>query len=183
MNRRIFWIVFILSLLGDQIVKKVVRATIVEHSSPGGPWPGVFEITHQTNEGIAFGLFQGIAVFLTPVAIAIAIGAYLYSRNHAKEGAWTHVAMGLLAGGAIGNLIDRLVFGRVTDMFAFRLIHFPVFNVADSCITIAAAILILKWSKELVVHPAAEQETPEPEGTPSPQQPVSEMAQATTDGS
>ena len=56
--------------------------------------------------------------------------------------------MGLLASGAIGNLYDRIVNGRVTDMFYFRSINFPVFNVADSCITVATILLILMWFSE-----------------------------------
>lgn len=160
MNRRIFFTVFTLSVIVDQVVKEIVRQTLNPHQSVG-PWPGVFEITLQTNEGIAFGMFQGVAIFLTPIAIAIAIGSYLYSKNHPKESAWVHTAMALLAGGALGNLIDRVFLGRVTDMFAFRLIHFPVFNIADSCITIAAAILILKWSRELVTHHPEEAADPQ----------------------
>ena len=56
--------------------------------------------------------------------------------------------MGLLASGALGNLYDRVVNGRVTDMFYARIIDFPVFNVADSCITVATVLLILIWWKE-----------------------------------
>lgn len=167
MKTRIFWIVFLVSIALDQAVKFWVRGSFAVHESPGYPWSGVLEITLQYNEGIAFGMFQGIAKVVTPIAIAIAAGSYIYSRRHPEEGFWTHLAMGLLAGGALGNLYDRLVFGRVTDMFAVRFVHFPVFNVADSCITVAAAILILKWSRELVLHhpdrkpgPSAESEIP-----------------------
>ncbi|MBI5707232.1 MAG: signal peptidase II [Armatimonadetes bacterium] len=178
MNRRIFLTVFTLSVIVDQVVKEIVRQTLNPHQSVG-PWPGVFEITLQTNEGIAFGMFQGIAIFLTPIAIAIGIGSYLYSKNHPQESAWIHTAMALLAGGALGNLIDRVFLGRVTDMFAFRLIHFPVFNVADSCITIAAAILILKWSRELVTHHPEEtaEQTSESEVAAKPSEPVAGEAQ------
>ena len=68
--------------------------------------------------------------------------------------------MGLLAAGALGNLYDRLVFGKVRDMFETRFVEFPVFNWADSCITVATAILILVWSKEAVDAKAK----PHPEG-------------------
>lgn len=53
------------------------------------------------------------------------------------------VTLGMLAAGAIGNLIDRLWMGKVTDMFWFRLINFPVFNVADACITVSAILLAI----------------------------------------
>jgi signal peptidase II len=61
--------------------------------------------------------------------------------------------MGLLAAGALGNLFDRVAFGKVTDMFYFRAINFPVFNVADACITIAAGLLIYLWTVEALAKP------------------------------
>ena len=133
----------------DQMVKGWVRGAIPPHGSIRGlPIPGVFEITLQYNEGIAFGFFAGKGILLSPVAIVIACGATWYSFKHPKESWLTHIAMGLLASGAIGNLYDRIVNGRVTDMFYFRSINFPVFNVADSCITVATILLILMWFSE-----------------------------------
>lgn len=133
----------------DQAVKAWVRGAIPQRGSIGGlPIPGFFELTLTYNEGIAFGLFQGAAVFMTPIAIAIAFGAAWYSYRHPKEPAITHVAMGLLASGALGNLYDRLVYRKVTDMFWFRAINFPVFNVADAAICIATGLLILTWWRE-----------------------------------
>ena len=82
------------------------------------------------------------------MAIAIAAGATWYSAKHTHEGPLSHVAMGLLASGALGNLYDRIVFGKVTDMFWFRAINFPVFNVADACITIATILLIFTWWRD-----------------------------------
>jgi len=148
----------------DQMVKVWVRGAIPVHGSIRGlPIPGVFEITLQYNEGIAFGFFAGKGILLSPVAVVIACGASWYSFKHPKESMLTHVAMGLLASGAVGNLYDRIVNGRVTDMFYFRSINFPVFNVADSCITIATILLILMWFAEAAKqgkhHPGAVPET------------------------
>jgi signal peptidase II len=162
-RRSLFWLVFAAALALDQATKLWARTSFVEHQSPGFPWPGVFEFTLTYNEGIAFGLFQGLGLLLAPVAVAIAFGAWLYSTYNPKEGAWTHAAMALLCGGALGNLFDRIVFKKVTDMFWFRAIDFPVFNIADSCITISAAILIVKWSRELV----PEEKKPAVEGAPA----------------
>ena len=127
----------------------------------GLPWPGIFEFKLTYNEGVAFGFFQGAGRFLSPVAIAIAIGAGWYAVRHPKEGTMTQVAMGLLASGALGNLYDRMVLGRVTDMFWIRLIDFPVFNIADTCITFATILLILIWWRDAM----------------RPKQPVAEMAE------
>jgi len=134
----------ILALAVDQIVKLWVRSALVEHQSLNGPWPGVFEITLSYNKGVAFGMLQGFGVYMAPIAIVIAIVTGVYSYRNPKESMWVHVAVSLIASGAIGNLYDRLVLGRVTDMFYFRLIDFPVFNVADSCITVGTAILLIR---------------------------------------
>jgi len=150
-SRVLFWILFAVTLGLDQFSKWYIRETIERpHGSIGNgfPWPGVFELTYTTNKGIAFGMLQGAGVLLAPIAIAIAVAAWMYSHRNDGEGALSHTAMALLASGALGNLYDRLFHHEVTDIFWFRLINFPVFNVADSCITVAACLLIYKWSKE-----------------------------------
>jgi len=133
-------------LILDQVVKQWVQGAIPRGGSIHGlPLPGFFELTLQYNEGIAFGFLQGKGTLLSPIAVAIAGGTGWYSFKHPKEPILTHIAMALLAAGAVGNLYDRVVHGRVTDMFWFRKINFPVFNVADSCITIATILLIFTW--------------------------------------
>jgi len=138
-----FWVLLVATLIIDQVVKQWTRANLSVGQSTNGPFPGFFEITHTENKGIAFGMFQGGGVFFAPVAIAIAIYAAYYSFKKQSEAWPLHVTMGLLASGALGNLYDRLAHGKVTDMFWFRAIDFPVFNFADTCITIGAGMLIL----------------------------------------
>lgn len=151
-SRWLFWGLFLSLLILDQVVK--IWARSAANDTPGHSfaplWPGVFELTLTFNEGVAFGLFQGKAIFLTPIAILIAAGAAFYSWRHPKEPVSVHAGMSLVACGALGNLYDRLIHGRVTDMFHIRAINFPVFNVADICITLGAATLILAWSLESV---------------------------------
>ncbi len=106
-------------------------------------WPGVFEFKLAYNYGIAFGLFEGGGVFFAPVATIIAGGAYWYAREHYAHDRFSQVVLGVLAAGAVGNLIDRVSAGKVTDMFWVRAINFPVFNVADACITVSAILLAL----------------------------------------
>ncbi len=152
-------------LVIDQLVKLWARvaASGVEGRSLVALWPNVFELKLVYNEGVAFGMMQGMGVLLTPVALAIAIGAGVYSFRHPKDPLGTHVTTALLASGAIGNLIDRLALGHVTDMFWFRLIDFPVFNVADICITFAAVLLGWEALRDFVSHKEEPPETDRPE--------------------
>ncbi len=157
----LYWGCFLGLLAIDQIVKAQVRA----HFAVGESrtlLPALLDLRLTYNEGIAFGKLQGFGVYLAPVAIVIAIFAGIYSARHPEESRWTHAAMGLLASGALGNMLDRIMWHRVTDMFEFRFVQFPVFNVADACITVAAAILIVKWGLE-ALHP-----THKPGPTPPP---------------
>lgn len=136
----------------DQLVKFWVRSAAhgVENHTILALWPGVFEVKLVFNEGIAFGMFQGSGILLWPIAIGIASAATLYSVRHPADRPIVHAAMALLAAGSIGNLIDRIMAGRVTDMFFIRAINFPVFNVADACITFAAVLLGYFWLQDAV---------------------------------
>jgi len=169
-NRRIlFWVLLIALVALDQIVKAWSRGAAdgFQGRTFLTLWPGVFELKLTFNEGIAFGWLQGGGVFLAPVAIAIAGGAVWYNISHPQESRWAHTSAALLAAGALGNLYDRVVQHRVTDMFYFRLIDFPVFNVADACITVAACMLILSWIREAAQPQQKPLEVPAPE-TPAP---------------
>lgn len=151
MNKRtLFWVLFIGMLVLDQAVKFWARGAVDgrEGASIHSLWPGVFELTLVFNRGIAFGQLQGYGVLLTPIALIIAGGAIWYSTKHPQASKIYHIVAALFASGALGNLIDRLFLGKVTDMFDFRLIKFPVFNVADACITVSGVIMVLLWLKE-----------------------------------
>ena len=102
---------------------------------------------HWYNSGAAFGMFQEGNLIFTGLAF-IVIAAILYYYPHAESGDWSlRLAMGLQLGGAVGNLIDRLLMGRVTDFISVG--TFPVFNIADASITIGVAVLLLGvWLKE-----------------------------------
>jgi signal peptidase II len=117
----------------DQLTKSLVRNGLaIGESWPSEGW--LVKITHVTNSGAAFGMLQGQGVFLTVTAF-VAIGAIVfYYAFPPLEHGLLRIALGLQLGGAMGNLLDRLRFGEVTDMFHFP--HYPAFNVADSSIVV-----------------------------------------------
>ncbi len=142
-NLAYFFIPFVSLLVLDQVVKYWARENIVPHQSLGIPWPGVFEITLTYNKGVAFGLFQGSGVLFAPIAILLAGASFYYVFKKPSEEKIHMVMISLLSSGAVGNLIDRVVFEKVTDMFWLRIINFPVFNIADICISVSAFLMIL----------------------------------------
>lgn len=122
----------------DQLTKALIRSSI----ALGGTrhlWLGV-KLVHTTNSGVAFSLLSGSAVTVTVLALAVlAVLVSYFARNSSQPLLW--VPTGLIAGGALGNLIDRLRIGAVTDFIKFP--DWPAFNVADSAITIGVVILVL----------------------------------------
>ncbi len=106
-------------------------------------------ITHCQNSGAAFGLFQGATLYLAIVSAGCVVLSVLAYPKLASYGKPFIVALGLLSGGALGNLVDRLFLGKVTDFISVRFFG-PVFNIADSAIVIGSvglAIWILITSK------------------------------------
>ncbi len=149
----------------DQWTKWLVR----ENIEFGGQWlpdwlswlAPYARIVHWYNSGAAFGMFQNGNLIFTILAF-IVIGAILYYYPQVEAEDWTlKVAMGLQLAGASGNLIDRLLMGKVTDFVSIGV--FPVFNVADASISIGVVVLLLGvWFKERAekARAAANAETP-----------------------
>ena len=130
-------------LIIDQVVKDVIEHHIVlgEQVNVLGP----LKLTLSHNEGVAFGLANGGGVGLVIVTlIALGVVLWLFSRDPARPGMW--VATGLLAGGALGNLVDRIRHGHVTDFI--ELPHWPPFNLADCAITCGVVILLVIYVRE-----------------------------------
>jgi signal peptidase II len=107
---------------------------------------GFFSITHVLNPGIVFGFFQGgyVGIFLLLTAMAVGLIAMFY-RQLPDADVISSAALGLILGGAVGNGIDRLLRQAVVDFlhFDFGAFVYPDFNVADSCIVVGVALLIL----------------------------------------
>lgn len=147
-ERRSGWrwsvILFLIALLiatADQLSKNWIRSNLlVGHSYFEA---GFFRIIHVSNTGAAFGLFQGQSFILTIIGLA-GIAVFLVYILVIYRGApflnnlLNRVALGLVFGGALGNLIDRLRFGQVTDFLDFG--FWPVFNIADSAVTVGVIL-------------------------------------------
>ena len=128
-------VVFIL----DQVSKEVIRQQLPLY----GSWPeeGFLRIVHGLNTGSAFGLFSGFTNLLIIVSI-VGIGVVLYYFQKQEISViWYRLSIGLIVGGALGNLIDRLKDGAVVDFISVG--WWPAFNVADSSISVGMVLLIL----------------------------------------
>lgn len=129
-------------LLLDQIVK--VYAIQRLKGAPHVEVLPFFNLAYVENRGCAWGMFQG-QVWPLAVFAMIAFAFLVWKRKSVfPSGAWGWIAEHLLYAGILGNLIDRLYYRFVVDMFDFHwgVHHFPCFNVADACITVSAGILI-----------------------------------------
>lgn len=142
----------------DQLSKAIVLIYLPENSSME-IIPGFFNLVHFKNPGAAFGILkdngQWKTVFLSLASVA-AIVIIGFLLRDAKD-TLTRVSLSLIAGGAAGNLVDRIRFGTVVDFLDFHLkgFHWPAFNVADSCITIGVVLAIINaFSRKAGVTPA-----------------------------
>lgn len=151
-----YWFIFTIAVVIvalDQWTKWLVRTNI----APGESWlpdslawlSPYARIVHWYNRGASFGMFQeGNMVFTVLAFIVIAAIIYYYPKIENAD--WPlRLAMSMQLGGAAGNLIDRLAFGRVTDFISIG--TFPVFNVADSSISVGCVVLLLGvwWQERL----------------------------------
>ncbi|MEK6946098.1 MAG: signal peptidase II [Nanoarchaeota archaeon] len=129
----------------DQLTKFLIRTNFKLGESIS-IIKNVFHLTYVTNTGAAFSIFQGFNLFFI-ILLIIVIGMIIYYIKNIKENEkLMQLAVGLLLGGTVGNLIDRVLIGAVTDFLDFRI--WPVFNVADSAVSVSVVLLIvLLWKK------------------------------------
>ena len=136
-------IIAIVILILDQATKIWAANSLAQ--APLVVLPGVLELTYLQNAGAVWGLMQGQrVVFLIATFLFLGAMGWFYYQKRKDMSPLTRIILALLVSGALGNLIDRVALGYVRDMIYFSLINFPAFNVADSAITIAAALLIIE---------------------------------------
>ena len=138
----IFGSIAVIIVIADQLTKAWIRANL-GYGQAWFDW-GFFRVVHAQNTGVSFGLLQGhiifviIAVFLEMIII-LAIEYYLRNRLSFMDSILMHVGLGLVMGGAIGNQVDRIAMGHVTDFIDFKV--WPAFNVADSAAVVGTIII------------------------------------------
>lgn len=147
--RIVFYVLAAAILLLDQSTKIVMTLWLAARSSVT-VIPGLFDLTYVLNRGAVFGLFASLAdpwrtVLLTAVPVA-AVGFVLAMAHRTPAHQLRPlIALGLILGGAIGNLLDRFRFGAVVDFFSWHVAdhYWPAFNVADSAICVGVGLLLL----------------------------------------
>lgn len=136
-------------ILLDQVTKSWVR-TNLGYQEMWSPWPWLApyaRLVHWSNTGAAFGMFQNMSMVFTILAVVVSVVILFYYPQIAKEDWPLRAALSMQLGGAIGNLIDRVTIGSVTDFISIG--NFPVFNVADASISVGVAVLLIgMWIKE-----------------------------------
>lgn len=171
---KIFWIVSILSLVADQVTKIWARASLPVH--PAGcdvPWDmvpgaanrcigmpvtvieGYWDWRLSMNPGSAFGLFGSLGanftrVFLSVIGIAAVIGMVYMLKKSRVDQKVLHWALAFVAGGAVGNLIDRIYYSVVTDfvLWKYKTHEWPVFNIADVVLVVGVGLMFIDIHQE-----------------------------------
>jgi signal peptidase II len=137
----IFWMAATVSLIVDRLTK----IWVVQTFNLGDTIPllsGIFHFTYVTNTGAAFSLFSG-SIWLRWLSLLVSLGLIALVWFAPRLTTWEKVGYGLILGGAVGNGIDRFATGAVIDFLDFRLINFPVFNLADVSINLGIICLLI----------------------------------------
>ncbi len=135
---------FILLVILDQITKNL--AVVYLKDKPAYViWDGVFELHYLENSGAAFGMLQNQKILFVTIAafILLVIGYLLIKLPRNRHYAMLEALLVLIASGAVGNMIDRIQFNYVVDFFYFKLIDFPIFNVADIYVSVSCVVLAI----------------------------------------
>jgi len=161
LQARLPYIILVVATLGlDRWTKSIIQARFALNESIS-VIDGLFNITYVRNTGVAFGIFSTItspakSVLLSVFTLVAAIVVVGYSLSTPAGNRLLQLALGLILGGALGNLYDRLRFGYVVDFleFYFRDYHWPSFNVADAAISIGVCLLAIEIIRNETHAPA-----------------------------
>jgi len=148
----LFYILIALVVAIDQWVKYYIRINMeIAESVP--LWEGVINLTSHRNPGAAFGILEGQQWFFLLSTLLVVVGVlYFRAKGELNGRPLMETGVALLVGGAIGNAIDRMMYGVVTDFFDLQFVQFAIFNVADVAINVAVGLMglsvLLDWLRE-----------------------------------
>lgn len=148
-NKKILYIVdvilFVLGIVADRLSKEYAVLKLKNHPSIS-VFSNILELRYLENSGAAFGLLQNQKNFFILVAfVVVTASVYLIIKSPDRSKyILFNICLSLIAAGAVGNTIDRLIYGYVVDFIYFYIINFPIFNVADIFVTIASVILVIE---------------------------------------
>lgn len=183
---------FILVALLAAGLDQAFKYFIIEQLSGGGQislLPGIVHLTYLENDGAAFSSFSGMRWILSGVSL-VCIIILIIVIFRSKMGGFGKLLLALIMGGALGNLIDRVLKGYVVDMFELEFFRFPVFNIADIFITVGCVIFVIYYlctapkgkKKSKAAEPEAKTETPVKSATgPAPAMEAAQTAQPVQD--
>lgn len=150
MTRYFYFLIPLVVFALDRLTKVLVENRFLLYESQS-IIPGVFDLTHTRNTGVAFGLFANsdspwVPYILTLISTTALIAILIYSLRHPVENWKLQLGLMLVLGGAAGNLYDRISYGYVIDFIDvfYGTYHWPTFNIADSSITIGIGLLLLE---------------------------------------
>ncbi len=138
------YIVTIIVVAIDQLVKTLIRTGMTYRQSIP-VIKNVLHISYVKNTGMSFGMFSGMNLVFIIIVTIIVLVIIVFERMGKMKTPAERFFFGMILGGAVGNLIDRYLFGYITDFIDFRI--FPVFNIADSCVCVGAFFLFIIYFK------------------------------------
>ena len=138
-----FWLIAILGVIFDQITKYLVVQNFYAIVDTLPLWQNIFHFTYVINTGAAFSFFRGQVEVLRWISLIVSLVLIIFVWYTPRLTLVEQLGYGFILSGAIGNGIDRFLFGYVVDFLDFRLINFPVFNLADVAINLGVLLLLI----------------------------------------
>lgn len=140
---RVLWLAFTVVFF-DQLVKDYIRHNFALHESVR-VFPGLFDLRYVQNTGAAWGIFEGFNAMLVILSFAVILALVVFRKHFLADTLLCRLAMGLMLGGIVGNLLDRLRYGHVVDyLYFYQGSHsFPAFNIADAAICTGVCLYMI----------------------------------------
>jgi signal peptidase II len=130
------------TIVFDLCMKEFLYDFLLKHNGNYVVIKGFLDLTYSENTGAGFGMFKDGTLGLTVITAIIIVAIFAYLLIAKRKDIWLRISLVLIAGGGIGNLVDRIGLGYVRDFFEFTFMDFAIFNIADFFVTVGASMLI-----------------------------------------